>query len=84
MSAGILDRLASVARGIGIVSTLLVGGGIGVFALASILPRDIVHTTHGLIGFVLGIALFVGVVIANLTWWVISGRSAMDRLMDLP
>ncbi len=61
---------------------VLLSGSVGLlFVIALFMPiRQMIATTHGLVGFIFGIVFIVGSAISNWIFWLITGKSAFCRI----
>lgn len=60
------------------------GGWLTLCAWIWLTPFDeLVHLSRGLIGVPVGITFIIGTAVSCIVYWVITGRSGMDRLTGL-
>jgi hypothetical protein len=83
MRTNINDRIATAGRKLFYSFILVVGGVLGMSGFVMMTGStvsDLVHSSHGLVGFAFGLFFMIGLGATNILVWILRGTGLMESL----
>lgn len=82
-SSNLRQRSVTLAKATGWITLAGIVVALSIAAVPLLLGQSmaqLVHESHGLVGFVFGIAASIGVAVLSTAIWLLTGRGLLDRL----